>query len=614
MDKRYTPRPLSTSREYPGYQFYAVLRYAGHDSAECLRYAALTVQNWLCERIQMASGIIPEEIRCVPAERCFEINDDDLKSVKLPFSEIISLPEQGIWALVVREPHPQIAARSFVTHVGLRARNDEEVEFGIFTDIVDRDSSLPEQDMAYRPQFVRLLFETEGMTLTQVEPMPFRKYITVSDKRGMARLKAMADNRENLLPLIVFTHAKPLPASAVDMERLMVEMMKLPAMPGFGVPTPPVAAAQKQDCFMPYDAKEFSRHIYGFARAYVVSGTMFNELRAKFNRVKLGEGDILIIEPKAFGGTIRTRQYQPGLNEGWYKGVTKEILDTLQRYSKHKPYTFGNVLFEEDARQLMRERELEALRASIHMEKSDEIRKLLDILEQERSSSAEQARYINELKAQMRDEYIRGANSEKHRADLLEGQLDKLRADNATLRAGNEAMQQSFGEFRAMREITERVQSIENIPKSNEDVVSYFQLIFGDRLGFTERGLKTAAKCDINPDMLWSCLYQVAGALVDLYRNGIKDVEKAFKQRTGWELAPTEGAETRMIAEFMNLRKDVYDGREISVEPHIKFPKSARKTGAQYQRLYYAYDSQTRKIIVGYVGDHLENYMSLSVH
>lgn len=83
MDRRYAPRPLSTSWEYPGYLFYAVLRYAGHDSVGCLRYAALTVQNWLCERIQMASGIIPEEIRCVPAAQCLEIEDGYLKSVKL---------------------------------------------------------------------------------------------------------------------------------------------------------------------------------------------------------------------------------------------------------------------------------------------------------------------------------------------------------------------------------------------------------------------------------------------------------------------------------------------------------------------------------------------------
>ena len=72
--------------------------------------------------------------------------------------------------------------------------------------------------------------------------------------------------------------------------------------------------------------------------------------------------------------------------------------------------------------------------------------------------------------------------------------------------------------------------------------------------------------------------------------------------------------ETRKIAEMMNLRKDIYEEREISVEPHIKFPKSSRKTGAQYQRLYYAYDPETRKVIVGYVGDHLENYLSLSFH
>jgi len=119
-------------------------------------------------------------------------------------------------------------------------------------------------------------------------------------------------------------------------------------------------------------------------------------------------------------------------------------------------------------------------------------------------------------------------------------------------------MRQSFTEFSAMREITERVQTVAKMPKTNEDVVTYFQLFFADRLGFTERGMKTAAKCDIVPEMLWTCLFQVAKALVDLYRDGVQDVEKAFKERTGWELATTEGAETRKIADMMNLRKDIY--------------------------------------------------------
>ena len=612
----YAPRPLSTSIEYPGYQFYAVLRFEGHTPSECLRYAALTVQGWLCERILKADGTVPEEIRCVPADRFMDIPSSDLKSIKLPFSEIISLPDEGIWTLMVREPDPAIAARSYITHVGLKAGKDN-VEFGVYTDVVDRDRTLPELDKAFRPQFVRLLFETEGMTLLQVEPLAFRQIIKVSDKRGVAKLKALADDRDNQLPLIVFTHAKQAQATVSEMEQFMAEMMKGPAMPRLGLPpitTPPAAVQKKPSHAMPYDAEEFAKHIYGFARAYIATPEVFTELRAKFNKARLNEGDILVVEPKAFGGSVKVHSYRAGLNPSWYKGVTEDLTQSLQCYSKHKPYCYGTILFADDARQLMREQELKELRASIHLEKSSELQQVLALLEQERSTSAEQARHINELRSQMRDEYNRGAASERQRAEQLEAQNDKIRADNATLRANNDAMRQAFGEFSAMKAIVDRVQSVEKMPKTNEDVVAYFQLFFADRLGFTERGQKTAVKCDINPEMMWACLFQVARVLVDLYRNGTRDIETAFKENTGWELATSEGAETRKIADMMSLRKDVYEGREISVEPHIKFPKSVLKTGAKYQRLYYAYDSLSRKVIIGYVGDHLENYLSLSYH
>ena len=612
----YAPRPLSTSIEYPGYQFYAELRFEGHTADECLRYAALTVQGWLCERIRKADGNIPDELRCIPADRFMEIASSDLKSIKRPFSEIVSLADEGIWTLMVREPDPAIAARSYVTNVGLRVKG-ETVEFGVYTNVVDRDRSLPEQDKAFRPQFVRLLFETEGMTLRQVEPLAFRKIIKVSDKRGVARLKALADDRDNQLPLIVFTHAKQAQTTASEMEQFMAEMMKGPATPRLGLPmisTPPVAVEKKPSHAMPYDAEEFARHIYGFARAYIAAPEVFAELRAKFNKARLNEGDILVVEPKAFGGAVKAHPYREGLKSSWYKGVTEDLTRDLQCYSKHKPYSYGSILFTDDARQLMREHELEVLRASIHLEKSGELQQLLSLLEKERSTSAEQARYINELRSQMRDEYNRGAASERHYAEQLETQNNKIKADNATLKANNEAMRQAFAEFSAMKAIVDRVQSVEKMPKTNEDVVACFQLFFADRLGFTERGQKTAVKCDINPEMLWTCLFQVARVLVDLYRNGVRDIETTFKECTGWELAPTEGSMTREISDMMSQRKDIYEGREISVEPHIKFPKSARKTGAQYQRLYYAYDSETRRIVVGYVGDHLENYMSLSYH
>lgn len=454
------------------------------------------------------------------------------------------------------------------------------------------------------------------MTLRQVEPLLFRKIIKVSDKRGVGRLKALADDRDNQLPLIVFTHAKQAQTTASEMEQFMAEIMKGPAMPRLGLPpisTPPVAVEKKPSHVMPYDAEEFAKHIYGFARAYIAAPEVFAELRAKFNKVRLNEGDILVVEPKAFGGAVKVTQYREGLKPSWYKGVTEDLTRDLQCYSKHKPYSYVSILFADDARQLMREHELDTLRASIHLEKSGELQQVLALLEKERETSAEQARHINELRSQMQDEYNRGAASERHRAEQLETQNNKIKADNATLKASNESMRQAFAEFSTMKAIVDRVQSVEKMPRTNEDVVAYFQLFFADRLGFIERGQKTAVKCDINPEMLWACLFQAARILVDLYRNGTRDIETAFKESTGWELATSEGAETRKIADMMNLRKDIYEGREISVEPHIKFPKSSRKTGAQYQRLYYAYDPETRKVVVGYVGDHLENYLSLSI-
>lgn len=617
----YAPRPLSSSREYPGYQFYAILRMEGCTSEECLRYAALTVQNWLCERIEKAGGDVPEEARCpIPAEYR-TIPSTTLRSCRLSFAEIISIPSEGVWALVVREPAPTIIARSFVTQVGLRVMEDNAVEFGVYTDVVDRDPNLREQDRAFRPQFVRLLFETEGMTLSQVEPLPFRQYIEIGNKRDVGHLKDLADDRNNQLPLIVFTHTQKIEKIDLGENDAMMELMKA-AMPAPFMQLPSTATSiritlpvNKQPSYqLPYDVSEFAKHSYGFGRVYAVLPNAFSELRAKYSRVKLNEGDILILEPKAFGGAVRTIPYREGLKDSWYRSITDDLNERLQCYSKHKPFVFGNVMFIEDARQRTRERELEAIRASIHLEKGGELEQIMEQLDEERRLSAEQAQHINDLRSLMHDEYRRGIETEQQHVALLEDQLEQIKADNASLRMKNESMNQSFSELGRMREIIQRVQSIEHMPQCNEDVINYYQLIFADRIAFTERGAKSANKSDINPDVLWDALRIVAMVLVDLYRDSVRNVEKEFKNATGWDLATTEGPETRKKAEYMNLRKDVWEGREISIEPHVKFPKSVRKTGAQYQRLHYAYDTQSRRIIIGYIGEHLENYLSLSFH
>ena len=614
-DSNYAPRPLSTSREYPGYQFFAKLSLNGKNADDCLRYTALTVQNWLCHRIQRAGGEVPEELRCVTPADYMSITTAELRSSKDDNAEIISLPSKGVWAFMLREPDPTIAARSFITHVGVRTINDEEIEFGVHVDIVDGDPTLPELEKAFRPQFVRLLFETEGMTLCQVTPLAFRRFISITDNRGIKRLKDLAEDRNNFLPFVVFTHVAA-DKKPVDIEQMMAKIMSMPPMmPRFGetqLPEPTVKT--RGNSIMPYDVTEFARHVYGFAQVYAVAENAFNELKAKYNRAQLHQGDILIIEPKVFGGGLRKREYRDNLPPSWYKETTDALLDELQCYSKHKPYSFGNVLFTENAQQLQREMELEALRDSVHLEKNDEVERLLEQLKRERELSAGQAKHIDALRLQLQEEYLRGSEHEAVRTENLERQLASAKADCAELKAKNDSMQQAFGELSSLRAIAEKIQTVQRMPKSTEDVVAYYRLVFADRIDFTERGMRTAAKCDINADLLWECLYWVSTVLVDLHRCADQNADKRFKEKTGWDVAMSEGPETHKVADYMNLRKDFYDGREISVEPHVKFPKSARKTGALYQRLYYAYDPLSRKVIIGYIGDHLENYKSLSFH
>ena len=634
----YAPRPLPTAREYPGYQFYARLSYKGRDAAACLSYAALTVQNWLCARISRAGGEVPSALQCPAPDGTDQTGA--LRGCRLPLGEIVSLPDEGIWALTVREPDPERAGRSFATRVGLKTCGDDGVEFGVCVDVLDHDAALEELDKAYRPQFVRLLFETKGMTLTQVEPLGFRQLMPLQDRRSVERMKALYDDRQNRLPLVIFTPVTerklpggipvPRPTEAAPLLVTPLTPVSLPdasAPPRVvpvlrekkssrkaardDVPAPiPVETVER----LPYDAEEFARHLYGYAQVCAASAAAVPAVRNKFGKPRLKEGDILILEPRTMGGGARVIAYRPDLSQAYYRDVLSELNESLQSYSKHKTYDFGGVLFVDSALQRQRERELEALRASVRSEKSAELENLLDQLEQERALSADQARYIAELRAQNIAAREEGAEAERKRIAALRARMDQFRADMAGLKAQNEHMSAAFAEVTALRQVAAQAQTIGSMPKTQADVVAYFRQMFADRLDFTDRGAKTAARCDINPETLWEGLYYVATVLADIHRAGYQDVEKRFHERTGWDVAMTETGQTRATTGLMNSRSDVYDGRSITVEPHVKFPDSIKKTGALHRRLYYAYDPVTRKVIVGCVGEHLETFGSLHVH
>ena len=159
----------------------------------------------------------------------------------------------------------------------------------------------------------------------------------------------------------------------------------------------------------------------------------------------------------------------------------------------------------------------------------------------------------------------------------------------------------------------EAISHLEELPKNLSEAVELIEVIFPGKLSFSEEAKKSAkAASNIPIDIAWPCLFQMATTLHDLFfvesEKGI-DIEKEFNDRTGLGLAMTEGRQTKRDPNLLKLRTIVYEGKEISIAPHVKSGTKKPKL----LRVYFCPDQEKKKIVVGHCGDHLDNYSTQSL-
>lgn len=148
------------------------------------------------------------------------------------------------------------------------------------------------------------------------------------------------------------------------------------------------------------------------------------------------------------------------------------------------------------------------------------------------------------------------------------------------------------------------------LPKNLIEVIELIEKIHSDRITFTEDAKKSAKEATwVSNHMAWQCLWSIATVLHDLFFESTEeqiDIERAFKERTGFELAMTEGRQTRRDPKLLKQREIEYQGLRLNIEPHVKC--GSRKP--KLLRVYFSPHSESKKIIVGHCGNHLENYSS----
>lgn len=143
---------------------------------------------------------------------------------------------------------------------------------------------------------------------------------------------------------------------------------------------------------------------------------------------------------------------------------------------------------------------------------------------------------------------------------------------------------------------------IEELPRDLLGVVDLIQRLYLDRVFFTEEArdsAKVATFQDVH--VAWRILRSMATTLFDLF--GTKcDLEREYRDRTGFELALSENSATKEIREAVRQRMVRYCNRYLLAEAHVKYGTRAPKL----LRVHFTYRPGSPLIVIGHVGDHLE--------
>lgn len=154
--------------------------------------------------------------------------------------------------------------------------------------------------------------------------------------------------------------------------------------------------------------------------------------------------------------------------------------------------------------------------------------------------------------------------------------------------------------------------SLSAYPSSYKDVALYFISVFRDRIDFSEKGISSLSSCRTRIEVLWEALFNMCTVLYELHDTSDPVYESNFRNRTGWDVARGEGAQTRNSAELMRQYDDWYKGYKITIERHVK--RGTNESDPKFVRIYYDFIPELRLIVIGHCGKHLKNYQTQFVH
>lgn len=162
--------------------------------------------------------------------------------------------------------------------------------------------------------------------------------------------------------------------------------------------------------------------------------------------------------------------------------------------------------------------------------------------------------------------------------------------------------------YSRIRDVERQLGALENLkslPENLEDTLRMVCALHSSKLEFLEDAAESAREAHFNNVAIaWKLLWSLAEDLHPMLLNGstpFSDTE--YKNRSGFNLAMSEGSQTQRDSKLMKLRQRTYRGKDIDITPHVGWG-----TGNDCLRVHFAIDRESQKLIIGHCGNHLDNW------
>lgn len=344
------------------------------------------------------------------------------------------------------------------------------------------------------------------------------------------------------------------------------------------------------------DTKALHEQLLGNANVYLLSNSRavseFNYFSGQ--DLKCMEGSLRIYMPKVRLGHSsdpnRHRYYsERQLSENDFETIASEIIVGLSRNAR--AFTLNDIVSIQDVISQGRKHRLKQLSSHYNINKEEELSLLWEEVEDLNNKISEYNSLIS----------------------LYESENEELKQENSNLKWKASQAEELRSDNDELRNIMSSFESLDRLPSSLSEVVDFIERAYPSRIKFTERGRKSAQEYvhggEVYPQA-WQILRAMATVLHKLmFEDQSNDLESLFKDQSGFDLAMTEGRQTKRNSSLMRLRKDSYDNKEVDITPHVKYGNRT----PSLLRVHFYPDNERQLLVIGHCGEHLDNFSTRSV-